>query len=61
MSDGSDSDVDTKFPQIGVLPSTLFIRKFYPDLLNNLLMNKPWDFQIMVSVVHPLPHAKAGK
>ena len=23
MSDGSDSDVDTEFPQIGVLPSTL--------------------------------------
>ena len=40
MSDGLDSGVDTEFPQIGVLPSTLFIRKFYPDLLNNLLMKK---------------------
>ena len=40
MSDGSDLGVDTEFPQVGVLPSTLFIRKFYPDLLNNLLMNK---------------------
>ena len=40
MSDDSVSDVITEFPQIGILPSTLFIRKFYPDLLNNLLMKK---------------------
>lgn len=40
MCDDSDSDVDTMFPQVGILPSTLFIRKFYPDLLNILLMYK---------------------
>ena len=40
ISDDSNSGVDREFPQVGILPSTLFIRKFYPDLLNIMLMKK---------------------
>ena len=47
-----------EFDKDSVQPSTLFFRKFYPALLKNLLKTsfdrKPWDFQIMASLVHSL-------